>query len=150
MGWWTMIYINNFELVRNRDYRLKPKLSIFSAIGVICGVDHEDLKSINIISKSKEEPTGTCKTVTPRINSQMIIVFPGSPIKYEKNALEVVGKKFKKNNNDEEKPQKLEPLLSAVNNNDGSHIVHIPSEANAFSMSFSDIINRTVQTLDLG
>ncbi|WZZ18347.1 hypothetical protein YC2023_111436 [Brassica napus] len=41
--------------------------------------------------------TGTCKTVTPRINSQMIIVFPGSPIKYEKNALEVVGKKFKKN-----------------------------------------------------
>ncbi|WZY77690.1 hypothetical protein YC2023_024074 [Brassica napus] len=65
--------------MRNRDYRLKPKLSIFSAvpkpsrvadlcldrqlsfrqlnnIGVICGVDHEDLKSINIISKSKEEP----------------------------------------------------------------------------------------------
>ncbi|CAG7885145.1 unnamed protein product [Brassica rapa] len=120
-----MIYINNFELMRNRDYRLKPKLSIFSAgifrvlplqikelefffllqIGVICGVDHEDLKSINIISKSKEEPkpflqvfsTGTCKTVTPRINSQMIIVFPGSPIKYEKNSLEEVGKKFKKN-----------------------------------------------------
>ncbi|KAH0936113.1 hypothetical protein HID58_013230, partial [Brassica napus] len=159
---WTMIYINNFELMRNRDYRLKPKLSIFSAIGVICGVDHEDLKSINIISKSKEEPTGTCKTVTPRINSQMIIVFPGSylmlmlrfyffsPIKYEKNSLEEVGKKFKKNNNDEEKPQKLEPLLSAVNNNDGSHIAHIPSQANALSMSFSDIINRTVQTLDLG
>ncbi|KAG5410810.1 hypothetical protein IGI04_007129 [Brassica rapa subsp. trilocularis] len=83
---WTMIYINNFELMRNRDYRLKPKLSIFSAvpkprfffllqIGVICGVDHEDLKSINIISKSKEEP----------------------PIKYEKNSLEEVGKKFKKN-----------------------------------------------------
>ena len=84
-----------------------------------------------------------------------------SPIKYEKNSLEEVGKKFKKNSvalrivnfwvdNDEEKPQKLEPLLSAVNNNDGSHIAHIPSQANALSMSFSDIINRTVQTLDLG
>lgn len=52
--------------------------------------------------------------------------------------------------NNEEKPQKLEPLLSAVNSNNGSHIVHVPSEANDFSMSFSDILNGTGQPLDLG
>ncbi|CAN6916563.1 unnamed protein product [Brassica oleracea] len=75
---------------------------------------------------------------------QRIIVFAGSPIKYEKKALEVVGKRLKKNSvsldivnfgedDDEEKPLKLEALLSAVNNNDGSHIVHVPSAANALS-----------------
>ncbi|KFK30464.1 hypothetical protein AALP_AA7G264400 [Arabis alpina] len=75
---------------------------------------------------------------------QRIIVFAGSPIKYEKKALEIVGKRLKKNSvsldivnfgedEDEEKPQKLEALLTAVNNNDGSHIVHVPSGANALS-----------------
>nr|AAM65985.1 multiubiquitin chain binding protein MBP1 [Arabidopsis thaliana] len=75
---------------------------------------------------------------------QRIIVFAGSPIKYEKKALEIVGKRLKKNSvsldivnfgedDDEEKPQKLEALLTAVNNNDGSHIVHVPSGANALS-----------------
>ncbi|CAH8305599.1 unnamed protein product [Eruca vesicaria subsp. sativa] len=75
---------------------------------------------------------------------QRIIVFAGSPIKYEKKALEVVGKRLKKNSvsidivnfgedEDEEKPLKLEALLTAVNNNDGSHIVHVPSGANALS-----------------
>ncbi|KAF2554367.1 hypothetical protein F2Q68_00038128 [Brassica cretica] len=75
---------------------------------------------------------------------QRIIVFAGSPIKYEKKALEVVGKRLKKNSvsldivnfgedDDAEKPLKLEALLSAVNNNDGSHIVHVPSAANALS-----------------
>ncbi|CAH8338665.1 unnamed protein product [Eruca vesicaria subsp. sativa] len=75
---------------------------------------------------------------------QRIIVFAGSPIKYEKKALEVVGKRLKKNSvsldivnfgddDDEEKAQKLEALLAAVNNNDGSHIVHVPSGANALS-----------------
>ncbi|KAF8107761.1 hypothetical protein N665_0117s0032 [Sinapis alba] len=83
---------------------------------------------------------------------QRIIVFAGFtflPIKYEKKAyekkaLEVVGKRLKKNSvsrdtvnfgddDDEEKPQKLEALLAAVNNNDGSHIVHVPSGANVLS-----------------
>ncbi|KAF3488944.1 hypothetical protein F2Q69_00058058 [Brassica cretica] len=75
---------------------------------------------------------------------QRIIVFAGSPIKYEKKALEVVGKRLKKNSvsldivnfgedDDAEKPLKLEALLSAVNNNDGSHIVHVPSAANPLS-----------------
>ncbi|KAL0660586.1 hypothetical protein Bca4012_081171 [Brassica carinata] len=75
---------------------------------------------------------------------QRIIVFAGSPINYEKKALEVVGKRLKKNSvsldivnfgedDDQDKPLKLEALLSAVNNNDGSHIVHVPSAANALS-----------------
>ncbi|XP_013593673.1 PREDICTED: 26S proteasome non-ATPase regulatory subunit 4 homolog [Brassica oleracea var. oleracea] len=75
---------------------------------------------------------------------QRIIVFAGSPIKYEKKALEVVGKRLKKNSvsldivnfgedDDAEKPLKLDALLSAVNNNDGSHIVHVPSAANPLS-----------------
>ncbi|WZZ18348.1 hypothetical protein YC2023_111437 [Brassica napus] len=43
---------------RVADLCLDRQLSFrqLNNIGVICGVDHEDLKSINIISKSKEEP----------------------------------------------------------------------------------------------
>ena len=58
--------------------------------------------------------------------------------------MEVVGKRLKKNSvsldivnfgedDDAEKPLKLDALLSAVNNNDGSHIVHVPSAANPLS-----------------
>ena len=55
----------------------------------------------------------------------------------EKKTLEGMGKKLKKNNvaldivsfgeDDGEKVEKLEALLNAVNSNDNSHIVHIPS-----------------------
>lgn len=34
---------------------------------------------------------------------------------------------------DDGKPEKLEALLSAVNSNDSSHIVHVPSGPNALS-----------------
>ncbi|KAG1360964.1 26S proteasome non-ATPase regulatory subunit 4 [Cocos nucifera] len=74
---------------------------------------------------------------------QRIIVFAGSPVKYDKNALEVIGRKLKKNSvaldivdfgeADDTKPEKLEALLAAVNNNDSSHIVHVPSGPNALS-----------------
>ncbi|XP_039115473.1 26S proteasome non-ATPase regulatory subunit 4 homolog isoform X2 [Dioscorea cayenensis subsp. rotundata] len=74
---------------------------------------------------------------------QRIIVFAGSPIKYDKKALEVIGKKLKKNNvtldivdfgeSDDSKPEKLEALLAAANNNDSSHIVHVPPGPNALS-----------------
>ncbi|KAJ6807650.1 26S proteasome non-ATPase regulatory subunit 4-like protein [Iris pallida] len=74
---------------------------------------------------------------------QRIIVFAGSPIKYDKKALETIGRKLKKNSvaldivdfgeADDEKPEKLEALLAAVNNNDSSHIVHIPPGASALS-----------------
>ncbi|KAL6905805.1 hypothetical protein ACP4OV_003406 [Aristida adscensionis] len=67
---------------------------------------------------------------------QRIIVFVGSPVKCEKNELEAVGKKLKKNNisldvidfgeSDDEKPEKLEALVAAVNSGDNSHIVHVP------------------------
>ncbi|KAI4387757.1 hypothetical protein MLD38_000163 [Melastoma candidum] len=74
---------------------------------------------------------------------QRIIVFAGSPIKHDKKQLEMIGRKLKKNSvaldivdygeEDDGKPEKLEALLGAVNNNDTSHIVHVPSGQNALS-----------------
>jgi 26S proteasome regulatory subunit N10 len=74
---------------------------------------------------------------------QRIIVFSGSPIKHEKKMLEMIGKKLKKNSvaldivnfgeEDEGKTEKLEALLAAVNNNDSSHMVHVPPGPNALS-----------------
>uniref|UniRef100_A0A6N2M1C7 26S proteasome non-ATPase regulatory subunit 4 homolog n=1 Tax=Salix viminalis TaxID=40686 RepID=A0A6N2M1C7_SALVM len=74
---------------------------------------------------------------------QRIIVFAGSPIKYDKKMLETIGKKLKKNNvsldivdfgeEEDGKPEKLEALFAAVNSNDSSHIVHIPPGGTAIS-----------------
>lgn len=74
---------------------------------------------------------------------QRIIVFAGSPIKHDKKVLEMIGRKLKKNSvaldivdfgdEDEGKPEKLEALLAAVNNNDTSHIVHVPPGPSALS-----------------
>ncbi|XP_035538597.1 26S proteasome non-ATPase regulatory subunit 4 homolog isoform X3 [Juglans regia] len=74
---------------------------------------------------------------------QRIIVFSGSPIKHEKKLLEMIGKKLKKNSvaldivnfgeEDDGKTEKLEALLTAVNNNDTSHIVHVPAGPSAIS-----------------
>ncbi|TKY55924.1 26S proteasome non-ATPase regulatory subunit 4-like [Spatholobus suberectus] len=85
---------------------------------------------------------------------QRIIVFAGSPVKHEKKMLEMIGRKLKKNSvaldivnfgeEDEGKTEKLEALLAAVNNNDTSHIVHVPSGPNALS----DVLIRRVWTLD--
>lgn len=73
-----------------------------------------------------------------------------SPANHEKKLLEMIGKKLKKNNvaldiidfgeEDDAKPEKLEALLSAVNSNDSSHIVHVPSGPNALS----DVLIRSV------
>lgn len=74
---------------------------------------------------------------------QRIIVFAGGPVKYDKKVLEMIGKKLKKNSvaldvvnfgeEDEAKTEKLEALVAAVNNNDSSHIVHVPAGTNALS-----------------
>ncbi|PRQ47393.1 putative 26S proteasome regulatory complex, non-ATPase subcomplex, subunit s5a [Rosa chinensis] len=74
---------------------------------------------------------------------QRIIVFAGSVVKHEKKTLEMIGRKLKKNSvaldiinfgeEDEEKSEKLEALLAAVNNNDTSHIVHVPAGPSALS-----------------
>ncbi|XP_042025666.1 26S proteasome non-ATPase regulatory subunit 4 homolog [Salvia splendens] len=74
---------------------------------------------------------------------QRIIVFVGSPVTYDKKVLEMIGRKLKKNSvaldivnfgeEDEEKTEKLEALLAAVNNNDSSHIVHVPPGPSALS-----------------
>ncbi|XLR43799.1 hypothetical protein S83_028459 [Arachis hypogaea] len=77
------------------------------------------------------------------IQQQRIIVFAGSPVKHEKKVLEMIRRKLKKNNvaldivnfgeEDKGKTEKLEALLAAVNNNDTSHIVHVPTGTNALS-----------------
>ncbi|KAK1273744.1 26S proteasome non-ATPase regulatory subunit 4 [Acorus gramineus] len=74
---------------------------------------------------------------------QRIIVFAGSPITYDKKQLEAIGRKLKKNNvaldivdfgeEEDAKPEKLEALIAAVNNNDSSHIVHVPPGPNVLS-----------------
>ncbi|CAM8934672.1 unnamed protein product [Rhodiola kirilowii] len=74
---------------------------------------------------------------------QRIIVFAGSPVKHDKKSLEMIGRKLKKNSvaldivefgeEDDEKHEKLQVLLTAVNNNDNSHIVHVPAGQNALS-----------------
>ena len=66
-----------------------------------------------------------------------------SPVKHEKKMLEMIGRKLKKNSvaldivnfgeEDEQKTEKLEALLAAVNNNGTSHIVHVPPGPNALS-----------------
>ncbi|XP_031388762.1 26S proteasome non-ATPase regulatory subunit 4 homolog isoform X2 [Punica granatum] len=86
---------------------------------------------------------------------QRIIVFAGSPIKHDKKMLEMIGRKLKKNSvaldivdfgeEDDGKPEKLEALLSAVNNNDTSHIVHVPAGPNALS---DVLINTPIFTRD--
>ncbi|XAR73764.1 hypothetical protein NMG60_11007843 [Bertholletia excelsa] len=74
---------------------------------------------------------------------QRIIVFVGSPVKYDKKVLEMIGRKLKKNSvsldivnfgeEGEGKTEKVEALLAVVNNNDSSHIVHVPSGQSALS-----------------
>lgn len=66
-----------------------------------------------------------------------------SPVNYDKKVLELIGRKLKKNSvsldivyfgeEDEEKAEKIEALLAAVNNNDSSHIVHVPPGPSALS-----------------
>ncbi|XP_031270818.1 26S proteasome non-ATPase regulatory subunit 4 homolog isoform X2 [Pistacia vera] len=74
---------------------------------------------------------------------QRIIVFAGSPVINDTKVMEMIGKKLKKNSvsldivnfgeEDDGKPEKLEALLAAVNNNESSHIVNIPPGPNALS-----------------
>lgn len=62
---------------------------------------------------------------------------PCSPAIDEKNLLEDIGKKLKKNNvaldvvdfgeSNDEKHEKLEALVAAVNSGGNSHIIHIPA-----------------------
>ncbi|KAL8168401.1 hypothetical protein V2J09_009900 [Rumex salicifolius] len=72
---------------------------------------------------------------------QRIIVFVGSPVKYDKKTLELIGRKLKKNSvaldvvsfgeDEEGKTEKLEALVASVNNNDSSHFIHVPSGPSA-------------------
>ncbi|OAE22042.1 hypothetical protein AXG93_3719s1220 [Marchantia polymorpha subsp. ruderalis] len=67
---------------------------------------------------------------------QRIVLFAGSPVASDKKTLETIGKKLRKTNialdivsfgeEDDNKSEKLDALLSAVISNENSHIVHVP------------------------
>ncbi|KAG6551755.1 hypothetical protein Mapa_006846 [Marchantia paleacea] len=67
---------------------------------------------------------------------QRIVLFAGSPVASDKKTLETIGKKLRKTNialdivsfgeEDDNKAEKLDALLSAVTSNENSHIVHVP------------------------
>ena len=69
----------------------------------------------------------------------MISIFlPCSPVIDDKDVLEAIGKKLKKNNvaldvvdfgeSEGEKPEKLEALVAAVSSGGNSHIIHVLPE----------------------
>ncbi|KAI5313093.1 hypothetical protein L3X38_042267 [Prunus dulcis] len=74
---------------------------------------------------------------------QRIIVFAGSTVKHDKKFLEIIGRRLKKNSvvldifnfgeEDEEKSKRIEALFKTLNNNDTSHIVHVPPGPSALS-----------------
>lgn len=77
---------------------------------------------------------------------QRIVIFVGSPIKEDKDALVKIAKKLKKNNvavdivafgSEEENGEKLEAFHAAVNSNDNSNLVTVPPGTILSDMLFS-------------
>ncbi|CAI9778822.1 unnamed protein product [Fraxinus pennsylvanica] len=72
---------------------------------------------------------------TSSTNRHFVLRITRLPVKYD-NELEMIGRKLKKNSvaldivnfgeEDERKPKKLEAPVVAVNNNDRSHVMHVP------------------------
>nr|KJB72346.1 hypothetical protein B456_011G172600 [Gossypium raimondii] len=79
----TMICINNSEWMRNNNCSLSRFQAQADAVSLICG--------------AKTQLTLALKHRQNKNQQQRIIVFAGSPIKHEKKALEMIGKKLKKN-----------------------------------------------------
>ncbi|PSS00470.1 26S proteasome non-ATPase regulatory subunit like [Actinidia chinensis var. chinensis] len=119
----TMICIDDSEWMRNGDYSPARFQAQADAVNLICGAKTQVAQLALKHRQNKKQ-------------QQRIIVFVGSPVKYDKKVLEMIGRKLKKNSvaldivnfgeEDEGKTEKLESLLAAVNNNDSSHIVHVP------------------------
>uniref|UniRef100_A0A5B6ZR56 26S proteasome non-ATPase regulatory subunit 4 homolog n=1 Tax=Davidia involucrata TaxID=16924 RepID=A0A5B6ZR56_DAVIN len=162
----TMICIDNSEWMRNGDYSPSRFQAQADAVNLICGAKTQSNPE-NTVGVLTMAGKGVRVLVTPtsdlgmnlaagiqvaqlalkhrqnKKQQQRIIVFSGSPVKYDKKVLEMIGRKLKKNSvaldivdfgeEDDGKPEKLEALLAAVNNNDSSHIVHVPSGPNALS-----------------
>ncbi|XP_055828296.1 26S proteasome non-ATPase regulatory subunit 4 homolog isoform X3 [Solanum dulcamara] len=90
-----------------------------------------------------------------KTQQQRIILFAGSPVKQDKRVLEMIGRKLKKHSvaldvvdfgqEDAKKAEKLEALVAAVNNNDNSHIIHIPPGAR----KLSDVLMSPIFTADV-
>ncbi|KAK1304713.1 26S proteasome non-ATPase regulatory subunit 4 [Acorus calamus] len=157
----TMICIDNSEWMRNGDYSpsnpentvgvltmagkgVRVLVTPTSDLGKILACMHglEIGGEMNMISGIQVAQLAL-KHRQNKKQQQRIIVFAGSPITYDKKQLEAIGRKLKKNNvaldivdfgeEEDAKPEKLEALIAAVNNNDSSHIVHVPPGPNVLS-----------------
>ncbi|KAB2009514.1 hypothetical protein ERO13_D10G154650v2 [Gossypium hirsutum] len=78
-----MICIDNSEWMRNGDCSLSRFQAQVDAVSLICGAKTQ----LKLALKHRQNKN----------QQQRIIVFAGSPIKHEKRALEMIGKKLKKN-----------------------------------------------------
>ncbi|KAG8503720.1 hypothetical protein CXB51_001711 [Gossypium anomalum] len=149
----TKICIDNSEWMRNNDYSQSRFQAQTDAISLNCVAKTQVLKwggEMNLVTGIQIAQLAL-KHHQNKNQQQRIMVFAGryivlafyllvyfisniiisplifyafSPIKYEKKALEMIGKKLKRID-DNGKPKKLEALLASVNN-DSSHIVHVP------------------------
>ncbi|PPR99801.1 hypothetical protein GOBAR_AA20856 [Gossypium barbadense] len=139
----TMICIDNSEWMRNGDYGPSRFQAQADAVNLICGAKTQSNPE-NTVGVLTMAGKGVRVLVTPTSDlGKILACMHGSPVKHEKKTLEMIGKKLKKNSvtldivnfgeDDEGKTEKLEALLAAVNNNDTSHIVHIPAGPNALS-----------------
>ncbi|KAL5995614.1 hypothetical protein ACLOJK_025678 [Asimina triloba] len=155
----TMICIDNSEWMRNGDYSPSRFQAQADAINLICGAKTQSNpeNTVGILTMAGK---GVRVLVTPTSDLGKILAcmhglevggemnMPAGiqiahPIRYDKKVLETIGKKLKKNSvaldivyfgeEDGDKPEKLAALLCAVNNNDSSHIVHVPPGPNALS-----------------
>nr|GEU62754.1 26S proteasome non-ATPase regulatory subunit 4 homolog [Tanacetum cinerariifolium] len=142
----TMICIDNSEWMRNGDYSPTRFQAQADAVNLICGAKTQSNpeNTVGVLTMAgKGVAQLALKHRQNKKQQQRIIVFAGGPVKYDKKVLEMIGKKLKKNSvaldvvnfgeEDEAKTEKLEALVAAVNNNDSSHIVHVPAGSNALS-----------------
>ncbi|KAK9945719.1 hypothetical protein M0R45_011218 [Rubus argutus] len=131
----TMICVDNSEWMRNGDHspsRFQAQSGKYGW-GIDNGGQGAAIQVAQLALKHRQNKN----------QQQRILVFAGSPVKNDNKALEIIGKKLKKSSvaldivdfgeQDDGKPEKLEALVSLVNNNGTSHIVHVPPCSDALS-----------------
>uniref|UniRef100_J3N0U8 VWFA domain-containing protein n=1 Tax=Oryza brachyantha TaxID=4533 RepID=J3N0U8_ORYBR len=146
----TVICVDDSEWMRNGDY---PPTRLRAQAAAANLVFHAKMEK-NEVKQTWLLLSGFAQLVLKnRPNKslcQRIVVLVGSPVKDEKNVLEAIGKRLKKDNvsldvvdfgeSDDQKPEKLEALVAAVNIGDNSHIVHIPPGEDALH----DVLANTI------
>ncbi|PRQ22633.1 putative 26S proteasome regulatory complex, non-ATPase subcomplex, subunit s5a [Rosa chinensis] len=140
----TMICVDNSEWMRNGDYSPSRFQAQADAINLICGAKTQVKDSIFFTKPCQSGKhswgvdnggKGVRVLATPTSDLGRILACmhgignDREEIEEEQCALDIVD--F--GEEDDGKPEKLEALLSAVNNNDSSHLVHVPPGPDALS-----------------